>query len=80
MTDNHTVIDDVTRGRFISEIVANAGPEGLSDEDLDAALAEFIEMHITAAALELWNQHRMRIAWRDGQMLWRSAANEGTNR
>lgn len=67
---NASPISDADRDRFLREIVANSGPNGVSQGELDAALARFIRMSIDAAALAMWHEGRLKFGWSNNDMLW----------
>jgi hypothetical protein len=63
-------ISDADRDRFLREIVANSGPNGISAAALDDALDRFIRMQIDAAAITMWNKGDLRFGWQNGDMIW----------
>lgn len=67
---NTSPISDADRDRFLREIVANSGPDGISADELEAALEQFIGMNIDAAAIEMWHTGRIKFAWQNGDMVW----------
>lgn len=67
---NTSPVSEFDQKRFITEIVANAGTGGISTDELQSALDQFIDMNIDAAAISLWNQGGIKFAWANGEMIW----------
>ncbi|RDB49361.1 hypothetical protein [Tsukamurella tyrosinosolvens] len=64
-------ISATDRDRFLREVVANSGPNGITPEALESALGEFIRMNIDAAALDMWHSGEITFAWSDDGMIWK---------
>jgi hypothetical protein len=69
MTDTPPV-SEFDQKRFIQEIIANAGPDGIPEDDVLAALEQFIGMNIDAAAISMWHKGEIKFAWQNGDMVW----------
>ncbi len=65
--------------KFIGEIVTNAGPDGISHDDLLAAYDAFISMVMAAGIVQLWHDGRVSLTWDANEQDFNIAVTE-TNR
>lgn len=49
--------------RFLEEIVRAAGSDGLSNDDMEKAFSEFVELNVSHAMIELWRRGEMKMSW-----------------
>ncbi|WP_435594815.1 hypothetical protein [Tsukamurella tyrosinosolvens] len=67
---NTPPVSEFDQTRFVREIIAAAGPGGIPEDDVLAALEQFIEMNIDAAAISMWHKGEIKFAWQNGDMVW----------
>lgn len=53
--------DEATR--LLKELLRDAGEAGMAKDELEKALEQFEDWHISAGFLHLWRQHRIRLGW-----------------
>jgi hypothetical protein len=57
--------------KVVMQVLGSAGPDGLMDTDLDAALSEVGQMAMASAAIRLWHANELEFGWRDGGLSMR---------
>jgi hypothetical protein len=67
-------VEFLTRGelqRLIKEILESAGPEGLPEDKVRAAIAQVEEMVLAEATMQLWRDGKLQFGWKDGELAYR---------
>jgi len=55
--------------KFVLQVVGAAGPEGMTEPEMDAALIEFTNMWINASMLDLWSNDKLTASWSEDRGL-----------
>ncbi len=63
-------ISDEERDRFLRELVANSPDNGITPEERDAALRQFIHMLVDYGAISMWYEGRIQMGWGPNGMVW----------
>ena len=76
MPTTDEIVSSADLTRFLVQILEEAGQDGLTGDELTAAIDRFIEMNIDAGAIALWQAARIRFAWRSGDLYYELQADQ----